>query len=93
MEKAAERQLNLNNLKRLKIVMKKEKFLIGSSLFALVRNKARGLGIDPGNMKLEQLIHAVQDKEGHQSCFRKKKTCNELDCCWQRSCKAKMVTD
>ncbi|MEJ2057864.1 MAG: hypothetical protein P8X39_08520 [Desulfofustis sp.] len=71
--------------------MKKEKFLNGSSLFALARSKARGLGIEPKNMKLEELIHAIQDGEGHQSCFRKKAECSELSCCWQRSCKAKMV--
>ncbi len=71
--------------------MKKEKFLTGSSLFAVARTKARGLGIDPQGMKLEELIHAIQDKEGHQSCFRKQAECSELRCCWQRSCKAKMV--
>ena len=71
--------------------MKKDKFLTGSSLFAQARSKARGLGIDPKNMKLEELICAIQEKEGHQSCFRKKTECTELSCCWQRSCKAKMI--
>lgn len=71
--------------------MKKNKYLIGSSLFALARTKARDLDIETEGLKLEQLIRAIQDTEGHQSCFRKKSECSELNCCWQRSCKAKMV--
>ena len=71
--------------------MGKKKFVTGSQLFAVARAKARGLGIEPGGRNLEQLIHAVQSTEGHQSCFRRKKTCSERDCCWQRSCKAEMV--
>jgi len=71
--------------------MKKDKYLIGSSLFALARSKARGLGIEPAGLKLEALIHAIQNNEGHQSCFRKQKQCSELSCCWQRSCKAEMI--
>ena len=70
--------------------MKKEKLLKGSALFALARSKARPLDIDPGKMKMEELIHSVQLKEGHQSCFKKSETCSELDCCWQLSCSAKM---
>lgn len=73
--------------------MKKEKFLKGSPLFALARSKARGLGIDPKKLNLEQLIHEVQQKEGHEGCFRKKSSCPELGCCWQLSCKAKMVKE
>lgn len=73
--------------------MKKEKYLIGSSLFALARSKARGLGIESTGLKLEQLIHVIQDTEGHQSCFRKKAQCPELSCCWQRSCKAEMTAE
>ncbi len=60
-------------------------------MFALARSKARGLDIESKNLKLEELIHAVQSKEGHQSCFRRSETCSELDCCWQLSCKAKMI--
>ncbi len=71
--------------------MGKKKYLVGSPLFALARSKARELGIEPGTMKLEALILAVQHREGHQSCFRKKERCGELDCCWQRSCRAEMV--
>lgn len=71
--------------------MKKDKYLTGSSLFALARTKARGLGIEPAGLKLEPLIQSIQNSEGHQSCFRKKTQCSELNCCWQRSCKAEMI--
>ncbi len=71
--------------------MKKEKFLKGSQLFALARTKARQLDVDSKSMKLDQLIRTVQKKEGHKSCFKKVKTCSELSCCWQLSCKAEMV--
>ena len=73
--------------------MKKEKLLKGSALFALARSKARPLDIDPGKMKMEELIHSVQHKEGHEGCFRKKETCSEMGCCWQLSCGAKMESD
>ena len=70
--------------------MKKKDVLKGSQLFALARSKARQLEIDPGKLKLEQLIRQIQQKEGHQSCFRKQKSCNEMSCCWQLSCGAAM---
>ncbi len=71
--------------------MKKEKFLKGSQLFALARSKASKLDVDSEKLNMEQLIHVVQTKEGHEACFRRQKTCGELKCCWQLSCKAKMV--
>lgn len=71
--------------------MKKMKFLKGSPLFALARSKARPAGIDPAGLKLDQLIHAIQAQEGHESCFKKKKNCGHPDCCWQASCGARMV--
>ncbi|MGI9536236.1 MAG: hypothetical protein ACR2PB_04140 [Desulfocapsaceae bacterium] len=73
--------------------MKKVKLLKGSPLFAMARSKARQHDIEPGNQKMVELIHAVQLKEGHQSCFRKNETCSELDCCWQLSCSAEMVRE
>lgn len=71
--------------------MKKPKLLKGSPLFALARSKAKQLDIDSKNLKMAELIHAVQRKEGHQDCFKKLETCSEMDCCWQLSCTAKMV--
>lgn len=71
--------------------MKKETFVKGTQLLALARTKAQELGIDTKNVKMEPLIQAIQEKEGNDSCFRKKDTCAELKCCWQLSCKAEMV--
>lgn len=73
--------------------MKKQKFLKGSPLFALARTKARQLDIETGGLKMAELIHSVQLKEGHQDCFTRKETCPEQGCCWQLSCGAKMVSD
>ena len=73
--------------------MKKQKLLKGSPLFALARSKAKQLDIDSKNLKMVDLIHVVQLKEGHQDCFRKLETCEETGCCWQLSCTAKMVGD
>ena len=72
--------------------MKKEKFLKGSQLFALARSKAGKLDVDHGKLNLEELIRVVQAKEGHEACFRRQKTCSELQCCWQLSCKAEMIS-
>ena len=73
--------------------MKKVKLLKGSPLFALARSKARQLDIETRGLKMAELIHAVQLKEGHQDCFTRQETCPERDCCWQLSCGAKMVND
>jgi len=73
--------------------MKKQKLLKGSSLFALARSKAKQLDVDSRNLKMTELIHTVQLKEGHRDCFKKLDTCGEMDCCWQLSCGAKMVED
>jgi hypothetical protein len=69
---------------------KKIKFLKGSSLSAYARKKAAGLRLDGKGMKLADLVLMIQDKEGHTSCFKKKKTCSQTGCCWQLSCGAQM---
>ncbi|THB75510.1 MAG: SAP domain-containing protein [Desulfobulbaceae bacterium] len=71
--------------------MAKVKFMKGQALFALARKKATELGVDAKNLKLAELIHKVQIKEGHTACFRNSAECPELDCCWQASCGAKMI--
>ena len=73
--------------------MKKQKLLKGSPLFALARSKARQLDLETSGLKMAELIHRVQLKEGHQDCFGRKETCSEMDCCWQLSCGAKMESD
>jgi hypothetical protein len=54
--------------------MTKKKFLKGSPLFALARSKACSLNIETAGLKLEPLIREVQAAEGHEPCFREKKT-------------------
>ena len=70
---------------------KKTKFLKGSSLAAYARKKATGLGLDGKGMKLNDLVWMVQEKEGHESCFKRKKTCSQTACCWQASCGASLT--
>ncbi|HIP83024.1 MAG TPA: hypothetical protein EYH19_05550 [Desulfocapsa sulfexigens] len=70
--------------------IKKVKLLKGPSLAAYARKKAVGLGFDGKGMKLAELVRMIQENEGHTSCFKKEKTCSQLECCWQLSCGAKM---
>lgn len=70
--------------------MVKKKLLKGSPLSAYARKKAVQLGLDGKGMKLADLVWMVQEKEGHASCFKQEKACNNTDCCWQLSCGAKM---
>ena len=70
--------------------MTKKKFLKGSPLFALARSKACSLNIETAGLKLEPLIREVQAAEGHEPCFRVKKRCPQIQCCWQASCGAEM---
>lgn len=69
---------------------KKEKYLKGSPLAAYARKKAAGLGFDGKGMKLTELVWKIQEQEGHSSCFKRQKSCPQMDCCWQFSCGAKM---
>ncbi|MBU0946842.1 MAG: hypothetical protein KJ804_17660 [Proteobacteria bacterium] len=70
--------------------MDKGKFLKGPSLTAFARKKAAELGLDGKGVKLVELIHMVQEKEGNADCFKRQESCGQLDCCWQASCGAKM---
>jgi hypothetical protein len=70
--------------------MAKEKFFKGPKLLSLAKQKALQLSLESDGMKLEELICKVQEKEGNPVCFRKKKTCTEVLCCWQASCGAEM---
>ncbi len=73
--------------------MKTKTFLKGSALFAEARRKAQMLGMAPGTLKLAELIAEIQMREGHTPCFRTKRSCPELTCCWQVSCGAAMNPD
>ncbi len=73
--------------------MTEQIFLKGLPLLALARRKAAALGIDAGNAKLIDLVHLVQEREGHTACFRKRRDCSYRSCCWQGSCGAIMHGD
>lgn len=66
-------------------------FKKGPKLFSLARKKAIILGVpQEKGVKLAELIARIQEKEGNESCFRKRPTCTETGCCWQASCGAEM---
>lgn len=69
-------------------------FKKGPKLFSLARKKAITLGVpQEKGVKLAELIARIQETEGNESCFRKRPTCNEMDCCWQASCGANMKSE
>jgi hypothetical protein len=71
--------------------MSRKKFFKGPKLLSLARQKAAQLGLESEGIKLGELICKVQEREGNPVCFRKKKTCPEILCCWQASCSAEML--
>jgi hypothetical protein len=67
-------------------------FRKGPKLFSLARKKALNLDVpQEKGVKLSELIERIQHKEGNIPCFRKRKICEELLCCWQASCNVQMV--
>ena len=54
---------------------------------AEIKDKARGLGINPGKMKKAELIHSIQIAEGCSPCFgRSDGHCGYTDCCFMPDC-------
>lgn len=52
-----------------------------------IRQKAKALGITPGKMKKAELIHVIQQTEGHTACFGKSNgQCSYTDCCFMQDC-------
>ena len=52
-----------------------------------IKEKAIGLGIDPGKMKKVELIHAIQMAEHCTPCYgRSGGNCPWLQCCWRTDC-------
>jgi len=52
-----------------------------------IRMKAKGLGIIPGKMNKEELIHTIQVTEGYTACFgRSNGECGYSDCCFIKDC-------
>ena len=49
--------------------------------------KARGLGIDPANMKKTDLIHSIQRAEHNTPCYGTPKgQCQYTSCCFRVDC-------
>ncbi|HIJ89680.1 MAG: hypothetical protein OEV89_02355 [Desulfobulbaceae bacterium] len=52
-----------------------------------IKTKAKDLGIKPGKLKKEDLIRAIQEKEGNFPCFGSAiENCTQEDCCWREDC-------
>lgn len=52
-----------------------------------VKEKARALGLVPGNLRKADLIQAIQRREGHTPCFGTSKgVCPYTDCCFMDDC-------
>ena len=52
-----------------------------------IKDKAKGLGIDPGTMKKHELIHAIQRAEGNTPCFGTTNGyCSNSNCWFIKDC-------
>jgi hypothetical protein len=56
---------------------------------AEIKSKAKEMGINVNKMKKEQIIQAIQSKEGNFPCFRTANgSCEQADCLWRTDCLA-----
>ena len=52
-----------------------------------IKNKAKGLGINPGTLNKSDLIHAIQRAENHTPCFGwNDGSCIHVNCCFMPDC-------
>jgi len=52
-----------------------------------VKEKAKALGINRGQMKKAELIRSIQEAEGNTPCFGTSNgTCQYTDCCFIEDC-------
>lgn len=52
-----------------------------------IKAKAKDLDLRPGKMKKEELIRAIQEKEGNFPCFGSAlEHCSQAGCCWREDC-------
>ncbi|OPX20541.1 MAG: hypothetical protein BZ151_03345 [Desulfobacca sp. 4484_104] len=52
-----------------------------------IRQMARNFGVkNYSRLRKEDLIHAIQEKEGHSPCFKKITDCRIMDCLWREDC-------
>jgi hypothetical protein len=53
-----------------------------------IKEKAKALGIKPGNLKKTELIQAIQRAEGNTDCFGRNSSgsCPHTNCCFIDDC-------
>lgn len=53
-----------------------------------IKHIARSRGLKPGQLKKVDLIRAIQEQEGNESCFRTDRAdgCDQLQCLWRTDC-------
>lgn len=66
-------------------------YYTGLKLYGLAKRKAKHLGLANTTAKMDELICSIQQQEGNIDCFRKRPECNEIMCCWQAACTARMM--
>lgn len=52
----------------------------------IIKSLAKLWGIDVSDKSKEDLICAIQIKEGFEPCFATKTNCEEYGCCWRSDC-------
>jgi hypothetical protein len=63
------------------------KVAVKSMTMVEIKNKAKGLGINPGKMNKTDLIHAIQAAEGNTQCYGwSNGHCPNTDCCFMKDC-------
>jgi len=67
-----------------------QNYYTGLKLYSFANEKAKEMGLNSSAVKMNSLIHMIQEKEGHSPCFRRKDHCSEITCCWQAACGAAM---
>lgn len=59
-----------------------------------IREKAEAVGINPGKLKKNELIHSIQIEEGCLPCFgRSDGHCVHTDCCYRKDCLKDSLTE
>lgn len=54
---------------------------------AEIKDKAKDMGVQVGRLRKDDLIRAIQTKEGNFPCFETaKEYCNQKACCWREAC-------
>lgn len=53
-----------------------------------IKEIAKAMDINPGKMKKDELIHAIQLKEGNFACFGTAADgeCDQMSCRWRQDC-------